>query len=107
MAKLDRCGELTDALLGSGNDLLVEGAMDLFQGAGMPHYLAINTRPDKLIGRNELGRLLTELRDHGATHCVVTFTQVINRLKIITGLFYNDVEDGRVYLHNLFMFYDY
>ena len=63
MAKLDKCGELRDALLGSGNNLLVEGTMDPFWGAGMPHYLAINTRPDKLIGRNELGRLLTELRD--------------------------------------------
>ena len=63
MTKLDKCGELRDALLGSGNNLLVEGTMDPFWGAAMPHYLAINTRPDKLIGRNELGRLLTELRD--------------------------------------------
>ena len=37
--------------------------MDPFWGAGMPHYLAIYTRPDKLIGRNELGRLLIDLRD--------------------------------------------
>ena len=37
--------------------------MDPFSGAAMPHYLAINTHPDKLICRNGLGKLLTELRD--------------------------------------------
>ena len=52
MAKLDKCGELRERV-----------PRMPFGGAGMPHYLAINTRPDKLIGRTELGRLLTELRD--------------------------------------------
>ena len=62
-AKLESCNELRNALVTSQSKLLVEGTIDPFWGAGIPLHLAAHTLPEKLKGRNELGNILTKLRE--------------------------------------------
>ena len=54
--------EFREALLNSGDDILVEALADPYWGCGLPYHIAITTHPDHYTGSNKLGLLLMELR---------------------------------------------
>ena len=62
-AKYKGCEEFRHYIFNSGDKLFVEGTMDLFWGAGMPLQSASQANPNKLIGKNQLGKLISKLRD--------------------------------------------
>jgi len=62
IAKLASSKEFRDELLLSDNKVLVEGLSDPFWGCGLPYNIAITTNPDQYPGKNNLGKLLMELR---------------------------------------------
>ena len=58
VAKNKYCKEFSYALHNSGDREFVECTVDHFWGAGIPLDLALQTNPQMLLGRNELGKLL-------------------------------------------------
>ena len=60
--KISSSKEFRDALLSSGDEILVEALADPYWGCGLPYHIAITTNPDHYTGSNKLGLLLMELR---------------------------------------------
>ena len=60
--KLDTCELFYDALMETGNKILVEATGDLFFASGLSPELTVNTRPGNYPGLNELGKIMMELR---------------------------------------------
>ena len=63
VAKAHGCDKFRQALISSGNKILVEGSMDAFWGIGMPGFHAKNTHPEYLCGNNHLGKILMDIRN--------------------------------------------
>ena len=61
-AKLSSSQQFKDALLDTGDKILVEARIDDYWGSGLSHALTVNTNPDMYPGSNKLGLLLAELR---------------------------------------------
>ena len=60
--KMDPCEAFCNALMETGNKLLVEATGDLFFPSGLSPEATINTRPGNYPGLNELGKIMMELR---------------------------------------------
>ena len=61
-AKLSSSQQFKDALLDTGDKILVEARIDDYWGSGLSHALTVNINPDMYPGSNKLGILLAELR---------------------------------------------
>ena len=60
--KMDPCEAFCNALMETGNKLLVEATGDLFFATGLSPEATINTRPGIYPGLNEMGKIMMELR---------------------------------------------
>ena len=60
--KLDSCPEFKEAIIQTGDSVLAEATGDLFWASGLSPDLTICTWPSNYPGRNELGKLMMELR---------------------------------------------
>ena len=61
-AKLSSSQQFKDALLDTGDKILVKARIDDYWGSGLSHALTVNTNPDMYPGSNKLDILLAELR---------------------------------------------
>lgn len=62
IAKIASSNKFRDDLLNSGNKVIIEALPDPWWGCGLPYNIAVTTNPDYLPGKNNLGKLLMELR---------------------------------------------
>ena len=76
-AKAASCDKFKDVLIKSNDKILVEATSDEFCGAGLSPHLVLTTKPEMFPGKNELGKLLMELR-----------------LKLNSEIIRNDVQDN-------------
>ena len=60
-AKMTSSQQFKDALLDTGDKILVEAQIDDYWGSGLSHALTVNTNLDMFPGSNKLGLLLPEL----------------------------------------------
>ena len=63
-AKWNCSGRFRQTLMSTSGMTIAEATSDMFWGVGVAPNLALHTKPNKFLGRNELGRSLMELRDN-------------------------------------------
>ena len=62
-AKWNCSGRFRQTLMSTSGMTIAEATSDMFWGVGVAPNLALHTKPNKFLGRNQLGRSLMELRD--------------------------------------------
>ena len=60
--KLESCPDFKETIIQTGDGVLAEATGDLFWASGLSPDLTLCTRPSNYPGRNELGKLLMELK---------------------------------------------
>ena len=63
-AKWNCSGRFRQTLMSTCGMTIAEATSDMFWGVGVAPNLALHTKPNKFLGRNQLGRSLMELRDN-------------------------------------------
>ena len=63
-AKWNCSGRFRQTLMSTSGMTIAEATSDMFWGVGVAPNLALHTKPNKFLGRNQLGRSLMELRDN-------------------------------------------
>lgn len=71
-AKADYSPLFKSTLVDSAGHLLVESTQDLFWSSGLPPHLSVTTKPSFHPGRNQLGRLLSTVREEIIKESILT-----------------------------------
>ena len=74
--KWNSCSKFRHALMATSGMVIAEATLDSFWGVGVAPNLAQETRRDKFLGQNHLGRLLMGLRDYVASREPESFNAV-------------------------------